>query len=127
MDSSVRFHTGNLSSIYDFFNCRNDRIAAETTGASRILHRPMQKRKCDKFPYLLHSAAGHGIFSTTHSGKFFYFLCRIYCKLTFFILDLYEFFSTNLTQLKKTTCNMFEAGFAFVIRTRDVVRHILKW
>ncbi|KAK6036294.1 hypothetical protein COOONC_26201, partial [Cooperia oncophora] len=63
--------------------------------------------ECGKSAYLLQSSSNHGVFPTTDPG-------------------VYEYIPTLLPHLKQKSCENHDAGFAFVVRTKDAI-NILKW
>ncbi|VDO31269.1 unnamed protein product [Haemonchus placei] len=62
---------------------------------------------CGKSAYLLQLSSSHGVFPTTNPG-------------------VYEYIPTILRYLKQRSSENHDAGFAFVVRTKDAIK-ILKW
>ncbi|KAK6058119.1 hypothetical protein COOONC_04315 [Cooperia oncophora] len=57
--------------------------------------------------YVLQTPSGHSIFATTDPG-------------------VYKYFPTVFDNLKSTSCENYDANFAFIVRTKDTV-DILRW
>uniref|UniRef100_A0A914UZU0 Uncharacterized protein n=1 Tax=Plectus sambesii TaxID=2011161 RepID=A0A914UZU0_9BILA len=132
MDSSVVWKKTNLDHVYDLLRCRSDKkvrherphwtIPSTATRKERDEREQRQQHesgwhddrwrlavsKCDKFAYLLHGYAGHGIWPATHERVF-------------------EYFPTEVAELKKPKAKMYEAGFVFAVRTKEVNDLVLKW
>jgi hypothetical protein len=122
MDSSVKFKKGDLSHVYALLNCRKKRVylppsfnrsavmdtgLAIESGWHKHLWRDSLAR-CDKYAYMLHGWTGHGIYPATHP-------------------EVYKYLPSNIPAIKHVSGKMYEAGFALVVRTREVVRDVLKW
>uniref|UniRef100_A0A915IYV5 Uncharacterized protein n=1 Tax=Romanomermis culicivorax TaxID=13658 RepID=A0A915IYV5_ROMCU len=127
MDSSIALKKSNISHVHDLLRCRMNRkynqplkdaltlkIVTSKTNVTWIesgFHREKWSEAllfCYKYAYLLHSFTGHGIFSATDKA-------------------VYEYFPTDIKLLKSKSARMYEAGLAFVVRTKEVVEDILKW
>lgn len=63
---------------------------------------------CSKQGYLLHAYSGHGLFAMTDPG-------------------VYNYIPSDLNRLKSAKVKMYDAGIAFILKTRWVVENVLKW
>ncbi|GMT35297.1 hypothetical protein PFISCL1PPCAC_26594, partial [Pristionchus fissidentatus] len=77
------------------------------SGFDEVIH-SRNLRECQKYPYMLHSFTGHGIYAATAPG-------------------MYEYLPTNMTEIRKHKAKMFEAGLAFIVKRDEVIKDVLKW
>ncbi|KAK6058118.1 hypothetical protein COOONC_04314, partial [Cooperia oncophora] len=91
--------------VYDEIRCRDSHYQPPVSFMDFVAIRKVTK--CDKSGYLLQAPANHSTFATTNPG-------------------VYEYIPTVIHRLKRRSCELYEANFALVIRTKDTVS-ILKW
>uniref|UniRef100_A0A7I4YV69 Uncharacterized protein n=1 Tax=Haemonchus contortus TaxID=6289 RepID=A0A7I4YV69_HAECO len=103
MDTSIRWKKDRLDQVYDEIRCRRHYDWPESRN---FLENP-NVTTCGKSAYLLQLPSFHGIYPTTNPG-------------------VYEYIPTMLDYLKQRSCENHDAGFAFVVRTKDAI-NILKW
>ncbi|CAI4221657.1 unnamed protein product [Auanema sp. JU1783] len=124
MDSSVVLEKNDLNHVYDLIRCRSKIPSKNVVSSSELRDereaaQPLEDgwnktvwmqnlNECQKADYLLHSFASHGIFAATAAA-------------------LYDFFPTNFDEIRKPKAKMYEAGFALVVRTKEVIDSVLKW
>uniref|UniRef100_A0A0K0EXC1 HTH_21 domain-containing protein n=1 Tax=Strongyloides venezuelensis TaxID=75913 RepID=A0A0K0EXC1_STRVS len=120
-DTSVRFKSSDLSRIYSLVTCHS-RHPSYNRSLGRSKRNPKNDNQknselfdwklnvehCQKSSYLLHSFTGHGILPATHSGVF-------------------KYLPSNLTLIGTEKNEMYEAGFVFAVKTKDIVDKVLKW
>nr|CDJ87886.1 Protein of unknown function DUF1647 domain containing protein [Haemonchus contortus] len=103
MDTSIRWKKDRLDLVHDEIRCRRDHDWPE----SRNYLKNPNVTTCGKSAYLLQLSSQHGVFPTTNPG-------------------VYEYIPTILRYLKQRSSENHDAGFAFVVRTKDAIK-ILKW
>ncbi|CAJ0591932.1 unnamed protein product [Cylicocyclus nassatus] len=104
MDTSVRWRTDCRDSVYSDITCRS---GLNTTFARLSLPTAPNNANCTKPAYMLHLPAHHGIFPATHPG-------------------MYKYIPTDIDAIKKKSAMVYNAGFAFIVRTAEAIE-LLKW
>ncbi|GMR60271.1 hypothetical protein PMAYCL1PPCAC_30466 [Pristionchus mayeri] len=100
-----KFYSGPVPSVED--RDRREEMDDIPSGFDEAVH-ARNVEECKKYPYLLHSFTGHGIFAATHK-------------------DMYKYLPTNDGEIRKKKAKMFEAGLAYIVRRDEVLNDIVKW
>ncbi|CEF70146.1 Protein of unknown function DUF1647 family-containing protein [Strongyloides ratti] len=143
-DASVRFRKRKIKYIYNLFNCKNDKSLNYKYGEQKAIEKVRGRKEfkniyrhlkckrcfwkyrysgfsknvykfninhCYKSDMLLTIPTFHGILSTTHP-------------------TILEYFPTNIHRYSNTTNNLhrqYDAAFSITVKTKDIVKKVLKW